>query len=528
MYITSTVPVDAKKITIGRRGKVYQSGGVMPVQEDKRESVTCWATGTRPAADISWILAEDPYSSDGVETEISEGLYDTEGMFEFQVENYMDYKKLVCVAKTRDMEQEVTVAVSLVVERANSSSAGVIAGVTLGALGLVVLVLVAIIVVKKKRMKRRLSKEDVQVSTIHHQDRNRVPTPPMLRRTASDSCGPPVSKRPCVYPDTSDGNSRYVTLPASQPFPRSKLTLLNVIGQGNFGLVYLASASDIIQSGSQTYVALKTLKENTEKDVKKNLLREVDLMKRMPPHSNVVRYLGSCLEKEPLYVIVEYLSNGNLQEYLRLNRTKEYTYIDACSESLSCADLIKFARDIAKGMAFLSSNKCIHCDLAARNVLVAGDKVCKISDFGLACDAGNVKALQKQTDNARPLRWMALESLDKEMFSTKSDVWSFGIVLWEIVTFGARPFPNMVVGDVIAKLREGYRMPKPRHCDEKLYDMMRSCWDADPDRRPRFSELLNSLESFLETEADYIIVGLYEEALYLTPNGDDTKHHEKM
>ncbi|XP_022107164.1 tyrosine kinase receptor Cad96Ca-like [Acanthaster planci] len=530
-----TVHAHAKELAILHSGKEYHSGDVLSVRSDKYETVRCRATGTRPAADITWILANSRHNSDEVEAvEASGGLYNTTGTLELAVKEDMDLEKLVCDAKTLGMKQGSTIEVSLVLKK-GALSAWVIVGVIFGVLGCVAFSLVALVVIRKRKKTRSRPEVDEPVSFIRLDSRIQIPPAPKLCDVSSDSCahlstciGPPVSERPRIYPDTTDGNSRYAALPATQPFPRSKLTILNVIGQGNFSVVYLASATDILSTGNQTYVALKTLKENAGKDVIENLFREVDLLNRMSSHPNVVRYLGSCLEKDPLYVIFEYLSNGNLQQYLRQNRSQDYTYIDVLNEALGGTDLMKFARDIAKGMAFLSANKCIHRDLAARNVLVTADGACKISDFGLAEEIRNSRASQKRTNNALPLRWMALESIDKDIFSTKSDVWSFGIVLWEIVTFGAQPFPSMTVRDVISKLREGYRMPKPKHCDDKLYNLMMSCWDVEPDRRPCFEDLLNSLEKFLETEADYIDVGLYEEGLYLLPTGFDSNHHEKI
>ncbi|XP_033646566.1 tyrosine-protein kinase receptor Tie-1-like [Asterias rubens] len=241
-------------------------------------------------------------------------------------------------------------------------------------------------------------------------------------------------------------------------------------------------------------------------------------MKKVGSHPHVVNLLGYCVEKDPIYVIVEYLSKGDLKNVLIGCRSEDsgagYFNIRGKRKSLS-KTLIKFARDVASGMAFLSSQKCIHRDLAARNVLVSEDMVCiKVADFGLARDVMNVRIYQRESEGVLPMRWMALESLLDDVYTTESDVWSFGILLWEIVTLGAKPYRLMTAKTMVAQLKEGYRMPKPSHCKKELYSMMSSCWLQNPNKRPTFRSLFKQLEKSLANEADYIDLGDLDENIY--------------
>ncbi|XP_038062509.1 tyrosine-protein kinase receptor Tie-1-like [Patiria miniata] len=219
----------------------------------------------------------------------------------------------------------------------------------------------------------------------------------------------------------------------------------------------------------------------------------------------------------PVYLIVEYLAMGDLKKHLMEYRDKDpgtvYSNLPGLSKLLS-RTLVKFARDVANGMAFISSQKCVHRDLAARNVLVGDDMVCKVSDFGLARDVMNTRIYQRESQGALPMRWMALESLLDDVYTTESDVWSFGILLWEIVTLGARPYPMMKTKAMVNQLQQGYRMPKPKNCKKQLYDMMCSCWQKTPQERPAFQSLYQQLDDMLSGNEDFITIHKLDESIY--------------
>ncbi|XP_038064961.1 tyrosine kinase receptor Cad96Ca-like [Patiria miniata] len=262
----------------------------------------------------------------------------------------------------------------------------------------------------------------------------------------------------------------YANTPTThKAFPRDQLNIIKELGHGAFGQVLLAEASGMTQGSKVTLVAVKTLKDGAGQSDKADLIRELDLMKKLPDHCNVVRLLGFCVEEDPPYIIVEYQSRGNLKDLLEDSRSKgRRVYGNRHGLSNTSKDLMKFANDVADGMAFISSQRCIHRDLAARNVLVAEDMTCKVSDFGLARDVMDIRVYERRSQGPLPMRWMALESILNDVYTTESDVWSYGVLLWEIVTLGARPYPAMAPSEMIDKLQSGYRMPKPQHCQEDL------------------------------------------------------------
>ncbi|XP_026825958.1 mucin-5AC isoform X2 [Ooceraea biroi] len=285
-------------------------------------------------------------------------------------------------------------------------------------------------------------------------------------------------------------------------FSRDKLRLQTVLGQGNFGQVWKAEADDLTgHQGTTRLVAVKTVKEGASDREKEDLDRELEIMKQLGSHPNVVTLLGCCTEEEPHYLILEYVMYGKLLAYLRDHRTRQYFYnFSEDSAALTSRDLTVFGYCVARGMEYLASKKIIHRDLAARNVLVDHNKLCKIADFGMsrfANEDGEVIET-RHGRNALPIRWMAPESLIYSLFTTKTDVWSFGILMWEIVTLGSTPYPDMTAREVMRNVHNGYRLERPSHCRSELFRVISRCWHADPDRRPEFQTLRRDLAQLLE------------------------------
>ncbi|XP_052740557.1 tyrosine kinase receptor Cad96Ca isoform X2 [Bicyclus anynana] len=288
-------------------------------------------------------------------------------------------------------------------------------------------------------------------------------------------------------------------------FPRHRLRIFNIVGEGAFGQVWRAQAIDIDGKKGEQTVAVKTLKENASEKEKTDLIQELNVMKNLGTHLNVVRLIGCCTEKEPTLVIMEFVSLGKLQQFLRDSRAeRHYGNTHGGSQFLTSRDLTHFAFQIARGMDFLSSKGIIHRDLAARNVLITEERTCKVADFGFARDVAGTHVYERKSDGRLPIRWMAPESLYDDIFSVKSDIWSFGVLLWEIVTLGSTPYPGLSAGDVMRKVREGHRLEKPEHCRRELYNIMYYCWEAEPTARPDFTEIVGMLERLLCTEMDYI------------------------
>ncbi|XP_045147158.1 fibroblast growth factor receptor 2 isoform X8 [Echinops telfairi] len=295
-------------------------------------------------------------------------------------------------------------------------------------------------------------------------------------------------------------------------FPRDKLTLGKPLGEGCFGQVVMAEAMGIDKERPKeaVTVAVKMLKDDaTEKDLS-DLVSEMEMMKMIGRHKNIINLLGACTQDGPLYVIVEYASKGNLREYLRARRPPgmEYSYdINRVpEEQMTFKDLVSCTYQLARGMEYLASQKCIHRDLAARNVLVTESNVMKIADFGLARDINNIDYYKKTTNGRLPVKWMAPEALFDRVYTHQSDVWSFGVLMWEIFTLGGSPYPGIPVEELFKLLKEGHRMDKPANCTNELYMMMRDCWHAAPSQRPTFKQLVEDLDRILTltTTEDYL------------------------
>uniref|UniRef100_A0A672Q2A2 Fibroblast growth factor receptor 2 n=2 Tax=Sinocyclocheilus grahami TaxID=75366 RepID=A0A672Q2A2_SINGR len=227
---------------------------------------------------------------------------------------------------------------------------------------------------------------------------------------------------------------------------------------GCFGQVVMAEALGIDKDKPKeaVTVAVKMLKDDaTEKDLS-DLVSEMEMMKMIGRHKNIINLLGACTQDGPLYVIVEYASKGNLREYLRARRPPgmEYSYDIArvSDEPLTFKDLVSCTYQVARGMEYLASQKCIHRDLAARNVLVTESNFMKIADFGLARDVHNIDYYKKTTN----------------VSVSVSSSWSFGVLMWEIFTLGGSPYPGIPVEELFKLLKEGHRMDKPANCTNEL------------------------------------------------------------
>ena len=251
--------------------------------------------------------------------------------------------------------------------------------------------------------------------------------------------------------------------------PRKALDLIKVVGHGEFGDVWEGKFN-------QRRVAVKSLKE--EGRTAQTFLTEASVMTALN-HKNLVMLLGVSLDSSPIYIITEFCDKGSLVEYLRSRGRAVITQ----------KDLIGFARDVAEGMCYLESQNFVHRDLAARNVLLDENCMAKVADFGHAREK-NVSVTGKL-----PIKWTAPEALKDGQFSSKSDVWSFSIFLWEIYSFGRVPYPRVPLTDVLTRVVKGYRMDRPEACTDAMFSVMSSCWMLYPRERPTFKTLVQQLKT---------------------------------
>ncbi|XP_059121843.1 fibroblast growth factor receptor 2 isoform X6 [Peromyscus eremicus] len=387
------------------------------------------------------------------------------------------------------------------------------------------------------RMKTTTKKPDFSSQPAVHKLTKRIP---LRRQVSAESSSSMNSNTPLVrittrLSSTADtpmlaGVSEY-ELPEDPKweFPRDKLTLGKPLGEGCFGQVVMAEAVGIDKDKPKeaVTVAVKMLKDDaTEKDLS-DLVSEMEMMKMIGKHKNIINLLGACTQDGPLYVIVEYASKGNLREYLRARRPPgmEYSYdINRVpEEQMTFKDLVSCTYQLARGMEYLASQKCIHRDLAARNVLVTENNVIKIADFGLARDINNIDYYKKTTNGRLPVKWMAPEALFDRVYTHQSDVWSFGVLMWEIFTLGGSPYPGIPVEELFKLLKEGHRMDKPANCTNELYMMMRDCWHAVPSQRPTFKQLVEDLDRILTLTTNEEYLDLTQPLEQYSPSYPDTR-----
>jgi len=288
---------------------------------------------------------------------------------------------------------------------------------------------------------------------------------------------------PCVIREQPQTSGLSYETTDKWEIDRKCLTLLNELGRGQFGQVFQG-----LYNG-KTRVAIKTLRKGSMDP--KDFLAEAQIMKKMS-HPNLVQLFAVCTREEPVYIVTELMSRGALISFLQTDEGK----------NLPLSGYIQMATQIAAGMSYLEENKYVHRDLAARNILVDDRNVCKIADFGLARFL--IETEYEASAGARfPIKWTAPEAANFSKFTVKSDVWSFGIVLYEIITKGGIPYPDMTNAEVLNSIDKGYRMPQPPNCEAKYYGIMLECWHKDPSKRPTFETLHWKLNDYFTCDEQY-------------------------
>eukprot|EP00049_Salpingoeca_infusionum_P008831 m.145963 g.145963 ORF g.145963 m.145963 type:complete len:1383 (+) comp14146_c0_seq1:283-4431(+) len=329
------------------------------------------------------------------------------------------------------------------------------------------------------------------------------------RRTASQSAAALLSSELDEVANATRSHAQMVhdanillTRPNGQPWevPHTNVHIKSHLGEGAFGSVALAEVFGLTANEPVTKVAVKQLKEGCNEQDKHDFLSEIKTMQQIGDHEHVVSLVGVCTKSEPMYLMTEYMKDGDLCSYLRDNRPGD----DGVTH-LRSRHLLKFMCDVADGMAFISSFKCVHRDLAARNVLVDFPRVA-VADFGLARSMDDDYIYHVQTKQRRlPTKWLSPECLLYQQFTTQSDIWAFGITMWEIMMLGAVPYPGLSGADLFVMLiQKHYRMPKPVNVSSTLYDIVLSCWRSKADRRPSFAKLAEQLKELLKNPTDHI------------------------
>ncbi|XP_064537536.1 ephrin type-B receptor 1-B isoform X2 [Drosophila montana] len=261
------------------------------------------------------------------------------------------------------------------------------------------------------------------------------------------------------------------------------ITIEAIIGGGEFGDVCRGRLKIPPNFVQDIDVAIKTLKPGSSEKARCDFLTEASIMGQFD-HPNVIYLQGVVTRSNPVMIITEYMENGSLDTFLRVNDGKFQTL-----------QLIVMLRGIASGMSYLSDMNYVHRDLAARNVLVNAQLICKIADFGLSREIENASDAYTTRGGKIPVRWTAPEAIAFRKFTSASDVWSYGVVLWEVMSYGERPYWNWSNQDVIKSIEKGYRLPAPMDCPEALYQLMLDCWQKQRTHRPSFASIVSTLDN---------------------------------
>ncbi|XP_061579778.1 ephrin type-A receptor 6 [Cololabis saira] len=293
-----------------------------------------------------------------------------------------------------------------------------------------------------------------------------------------------------VDPDTYEDPTQAVHEFTKEIDP-SRIRIERVIGAGEFGEV--CSGRLRTPGKKEIAVAIKTLKGGYVERQRRDFLREASIMGQFD-HPNIIRLEGVVTKSRPVMIVVEYMENGSLDSFLR-QHDGHFTVIQ----------LVGMLRGIASGMKYLSDMGYVHRDLAARNILVNSNLVCKVSDFGLSrVLEDDPEAAYTTTGGKIPIRWTAPEAIAYRKFSSASDAWSYGIVMWEVMSYGERPYWEMSNQDVILSIEEGYRLPAPMGCPVALHQLMLHCWQKERNHRPKFTDVVSFLDKLIRNPSSLL------------------------
>ncbi|KOC66875.1 Insulin-like receptor [Habropoda laboriosa] len=300
--------------------------------------------------------------------------------------------------------------------------------------------------------------------------------------------------------------------------PRENIEMLRPLGNGSFGLVYEGIAKDIVKGKPEVRCAVKTVNKDANARERNEFLNEASMMKSFDAH-HVIRLLGVVSRGQPTLVIMELMVNGDLKEFLRSHRPT--TSDNMSHTALKLDRILQMALQIADGMAYLSNKKFVHRDLAARNCMIAEDLTVKVGDFGMTRDIYERDYYRKGTKGLLPVRWMAPESLKDGIFSSSSDVWSYGVVLWEMVTFASQPYQGSSNDEVLREVIKGRVMEPPENCPELFSELMKRTWNHEASRRPTFVDIVSILLEHSDVE------NFQKVSFYHSVEGEEARRQNK-
>ncbi|NXC42931.1 EPHB2 protein, partial [Penelope pileata] len=353
------------------------------------------------------------------------------------------------------------------------------------AAGLVFLIAVVVIIIVCSRRRGFERADSEYTDKLQHYTSGhstyRGPPPGLGVRSLFVTPGMKIYIDPFTYEDPNEAVREF-----AKEIDISCVKIEQVIGAGEFGEV--CSGHLKLPGKREIFVAIKTLKSGYTEKQRRDFLSEASIMGQFD-HPNVIHLEGVVTKSSPVMIITEFMENGSLDSFLRQN-DGQFTVIQ----------LVGMLRGIAAGMKYLADMNYVHRDLAARNILVNSNLVCKVSDFGLSRfleDDTSDPTYTSALGGKIPIRWTAPEAIQYRKFTSASDVWSYGIVMWEVMSYGERPYWDMTNQDVINAIEQDYRLPPPMDCPNALHQLMLDCWQKDRNHRPKFGQIVNTLDKMI-------------------------------
>ncbi|KAJ7388654.1 hypothetical protein OS493_036508 [Desmophyllum pertusum] len=325
---------------------------------------------------------------------------------------------------------------------------------------------------------------------------------PVSPSTDTGQINPAFQKSKFSYPDQLDSESNNETDWCE--ISRERLTFGERIGTECDGVTFHGKLCR--ENGNIENCIVKTIKDSNNEesgssDDQNDLLTEIKILNSLGSHPNILNFFGACTLKGPTYLIFEEAEHGNLLDYLQQNQKNDETNYSQKVCTLSKVEKLRIALDVSKGMKHIAERKCIHKDLAARSIRLGKNSVAKVTNIGSSRDIYDRTFYEDiSTGKLSAAKWMAPETLESMNFSSESDVWSFGILLWEMETGGDVPYPEIEAKDLLQSLKSGHRMDKPAMSSDVIYEVMTKCWQSSANERPKFSELCMVLDTLVTRE----------------------------